>query len=344
MSSSSPSFTFAIIGSGMIAGVMARAIQDAPQADLVAVTSRRAESARDFAREHGIGRVFETWQELLAADGIDAVYVATPTAVREEIALAVLDSGRHLISEKPFLDAASAERLAERAMAKGLAFMDATHFTHHPRTQEVIETQRTRLGHPGSVNTSFFFPFMDRDNIRFDPAREPTGAIGDMGWYNMRAIVEFLRPHGAPVRVAGQVRRDKDSGAVIRGAGLMVFADGQTSTFDFGYDAGVCQMDLTILGEHGLIRLDDYVLDWKDGFAFDHPEHPTGFVVRQEMAAPHEFERHTSAQGPRQAVQLVEHFVAMAQAPDSPEREQARQRAVATQRLVDAFVASVDHA
>lgn len=36
----------------------------------------------------------------------------------------------------------------------------------------------------------FYFPFSDRENIRFDPTDEPMGAVGDMAWYSMRAVVE----------------------------------------------------------------------------------------------------------------------------------------------------------
>ena len=35
----------------------------------------------------------------------------------------------------------------------------------------------------------------DRDNIRFDPTQEPMTALGDMAWYSMRAVVEYLRTY-----------------------------------------------------------------------------------------------------------------------------------------------------
>ena len=46
------------------------------------------------------------------------------------------------------------------------------------------------IGFPRSLHTMFYFPFSDRENIRFDPTDEPMGAVGDMAWYSMRAVVE----------------------------------------------------------------------------------------------------------------------------------------------------------
>ncbi|PKF70059.1 gfo/Idh/MocA family oxidoreductase [Pseudomonas fluvialis] len=332
---------FGIIGSGMIARVIAKAVQQAPSAQLVAVASRREESARVFAWEHDIPSVHADWQALVQADDIDVVYVATPTAGREEICLAVLDNDKHLISEKPFISADSARRIAARAQAKGLAFMDATHFTHHPRTAEVQSRQDKLVGKAQRVNTSFFFPFMDRSNIRFDPVKEPTGAIGDMAWYSMRAIVEYLRPSGEVLNVHAAVRRDPETGAFVGGSGLVVFASSQTSSFDFGYDAGVCQMDLDILGDSGLIQIDDYVLDWKDGFAFDNPKYMNRYTLRQGMASPDEFQHIDVATEQPQAVHLVEHFCTLVREPQGSARESAIRRAIDTQTLLDRYCQAV---
>jgi hypothetical protein len=40
------------------------------------------------------------------------------------------------------------------------------------------------------LHTAFYFPFPDR-SIRFD-VKEPMGALGDMAWYSMSAMVKHL--------------------------------------------------------------------------------------------------------------------------------------------------------
>lgn len=47
---------------------------------LTAVASRDVLSAKDYSRRHGIPVVFENADDLISADEVDAVYVATPPA------------------------------------------------------------------------------------------------------------------------------------------------------------------------------------------------------------------------------------------------------------------------
>ena len=132
----------------------------------------------------------------LARADVEAVYVATPTVAKEAITLAAIAAGKHVLVDKPFDGRASAERMIRVAAAKGLVFMDATHFVHNPRTLAIQQAIAAKIGLPRSLHTCFYFPFDDLQNIRFDPRQEPTGALGDMAWYSMRAVVEYLRPKG----------------------------------------------------------------------------------------------------------------------------------------------------
>lgn len=66
--------------------------------------------------------------DLLARADVDAVYIAIPTAPKEETALAAIAAGKHVLVDKPFVNHASLLRMTDAAAAKGVAFMDATHF------------------------------------------------------------------------------------------------------------------------------------------------------------------------------------------------------------------------
>ncbi|WP_444907977.1 Gfo/Idh/MocA family protein [Microbulbifer sp. SSSA008] len=335
------SIRFGVVGTGYIAGFTARAISQAGNASLSSVASRRHTAAKEFAREHGIPNVYPDWRSLVEAEDSDAIYVASPTTSREEICLVALANHKHLLCEKPFLNTASVAKIAARAQSEGLAFMDATHFTHHPRTAKIIQRQKNYLGQVNRVHSAFFIPMMDRDNIRFNSQKEPTGAIGDIGWYNMRAIVEYMRPTGAIKTISGAIKRDSQTGTIISGAGLIEFASGQTSTFDFGYDSGVWQMDLDILGENGLIQLDNFVLDWRDSAVFYNPEYTPEFVIRRGEASPDEFEHQQVPIERSQAVQMIEDFCHLTTPDNQVERTKAIERARATQSLIDQYCQAV---
>jgi predicted dehydrogenase len=328
---------FGIVGTGLIARVTARAIMDSDAAELTAVASRHQHTADDFAADYASARPFGSWPAMIEWDGIDAVYVAAPTAVREPIGLAAARAGRHLLAEKPFDGLRSLQRLTSECRAHDVAFMDATHFVHHPRTKELRQHLRQRIGTPQVIRTAFFFPALDRGNIRFDQTLEPTGAFGDMAWYSMRAVVEFLPCETPLSTVAARVRRDRETGAVIGAAGLLVFEDGTSSTWDAGYDVGVCVMDLDILGTDGMISLDDFVLDWAKSFAFDNPDHDVGYTIRAGLATPADYEYVATPAVMSQHVAMIDEFVALARAGGSgPDRAKSVRASELTQRLLDA--------
>jgi len=256
-----------IVGTGGIANSMAGMIRMADAAATGAVSSRRMETAQAFADDHDVPNAFDSWQEMIDSDLVDAIYVATPTSVREEICIAAARGGKHVLGEKPFASLPSVERITAACRDNDVAFMDGTHFVHHPRTLDIRQHRQERLGFVWSVASAFQFNLEDRGNIRFNPGLEPMGAIGDAGWYNMRAAVEYLPPDVVLDTVSAHLRRDAETGAAISGTGVLEFTDGSTSTWNCGFDSGAVVMDLRITGTEGVINIDDFLGQNRDGSA-----------------------------------------------------------------------------
>lgn len=323
------------VGAGYIAEVMAKAFTQTDRASVVAVASRRAEKARAFAERHAPMRTFQTWQELVAWPDLDAVYVATPTAVREEICLAAADHKKHVLAEKPFASTSSIQKIIAACRSQGVAFMDATHFVHHPRTRKLKVELGNRIGAVHALNSAFFFPSHPENNIRFDPEMEPMGAIGDMAWYSMRALAEFIPTSAEFVRASGFMHKDENTGAVVRGAGVLLFSNGCTSTWDVGYNVDACVMDLEIFGQRGVISLDDFVLDWGDGFPVNVPGYQVGFTQRKGLVNPTAFETVFTPSPRPQVVHMIDNFAALTEDPRGPVVQNSMQISERTQFLVD---------
>jgi predicted dehydrogenase len=90
----------AIIGSGNIAATHAAAIALVSQARLVAICSRNREKAAGLAGP-AKAVVFDSVDELLAGNIVDAVLIATPSGAHAESVLPVLEAGKHVLCEKP---------------------------------------------------------------------------------------------------------------------------------------------------------------------------------------------------------------------------------------------------
>jgi predicted dehydrogenase len=327
----------------MIAGVVADAITKSAHAKLAAVSSRRIENAQRFTAKRSGAEAVRGVDGLLARPDVDAVYIATPTAAKEEIALATIAAGKHLLVDKPFTNRASVLRMIQTAAAKSVVFMDATHFVHHPRTQAIREACAQRIGSPRSLHTTFYFPFTDRDNIRFDPKQEPMTALGDMAWYSMRAVVEYLRPEGRITKAVVSPERDRQTNAIVRASGLIAFEGGKVSTFDVGYTAGTIIMDLQLLGDTGVIGMDDFVLDWEGSFAFQNPETKAGYSYRTGMATRKDATFVATPSRIPQEVAMIEDFVELASSGSAAQRAIYPAASLKTQEYLDELWATAQN-
>ena len=330
-----------IVGTGMIAGMIADAIAKSKHARLIAVSSRSIDSARSFvAKRQGIVAV-QGLDGLLARTDVNAIYIATPTAAKEDIALAAIAAGKHVLVEKPFMSHASVIRMTQAAAAKNVAFMDATNFVHHPRTASIKESIPEKIGSPRSLHTVFYFPYSDRNNIRFNVKLEPMGALGDMAWYSMRSVVEYLRPRGTIAKVAAIADHDSGSGSVVRAIGLIAFEGGEVSTFDIGYTAGTVLMDLQLLGTSGVIAMDDFVVDWADTWAFKNPDIKAGYTHRTKMATRKDVTFVPTPSTTPAEVAMIERFAELADSGKADRRLAFATASLKTQEYLDALWAAI---
>ncbi len=111
---------FGLIGFGAWGSHHARAIAKTPGAELAAIAAR-SEATRAAAREQfPAAQVYADYRELLAREQLDVVDVVLPSYLHTEVARAVLESGRHLLMEKPMaLTVADCDALIRLAADKG---------------------------------------------------------------------------------------------------------------------------------------------------------------------------------------------------------------------------------
>lgn len=91
---------FALIGTGNIATFHVRAIALVPQAQLVAVYSRRELEGQAFATQFGADYERDL-NALLHRDDVNAVCLTTPSGTHAELGILAARHGKHILSEKP---------------------------------------------------------------------------------------------------------------------------------------------------------------------------------------------------------------------------------------------------
>ena len=91
---------FAVIGINGQGRAHLRALQETPEAELVAVCDVNESAAQARGEEYGV-RSFVSYEELLKRDDVDAVTLALPHFLHSSVALAALQAGKHVVTEKP---------------------------------------------------------------------------------------------------------------------------------------------------------------------------------------------------------------------------------------------------
>ncbi|MFM1877488.1 MAG: hypothetical protein RLZZ241_354 [Bacteroidota bacterium] len=158
-------YNWGIIGLGKIARTFATDLALVPQARLVAVASRTAAKARDFAMDFNVANAYASYAELLANSEVQVVYIATPHTEHFQHSLAALRAGKHVLCEKPLgINKQEVQELIQAASENGVFLMEALWSRFIPALQEVSRIITSgQIGELSYMKADFAFPGLDRD-------------------------------------------------------------------------------------------------------------------------------------------------------------------------------------
>lgn len=188
--SATPDLRFGILGAARIAPMALIApARRVAGVRVEGVAARDPARSRDFAARHGLARSFGSYAALVEDPDITAVYIALPNSLHYEWALAALESGKHVLCEKPLTsNAAEAERLAHAAAGRGTLLVEAFHNRHHPFVRRIAQVVHGgELGEIISMRAVFRTPMLRRDDIRFK-YELAGGALMDLGCYMINLV------------------------------------------------------------------------------------------------------------------------------------------------------------
>ncbi|HEX5940415.1 MAG TPA: Gfo/Idh/MocA family oxidoreductase [Dehalococcoidia bacterium] len=136
-----------LVGAGLIARRShLPAFAALPEARVTAVASGRLVSAEAAATEFSIPRVYESWEELIADQDVDAVDICTVNSLHAPIAIAAARAGKHVLVEKPMaVTLAQADEMIDAARRAGVLLMVAHNLRYVPvfeMLHEVVSSGR----------------------------------------------------------------------------------------------------------------------------------------------------------------------------------------------------------
>jgi len=206
------------------------AIQRAENCDVVAIASRDIDRATAAAAQLGIPKAYGSYEELLAADDIDVVYIPLPNDLHAEWVMKAATAGKHVLCEKPLaMNAAQAEEMAAFCESAGVKLAEAFMYRHHPTWVEAVRLVRSgMIGDLQGVQSWFSYYNDDPSNIR-NKVSNGGGALMDIGCYNIN--MSRMLFDAEPERVEASVRRDPVMGIDIVTSAILEFPGGGQSTF-----------------------------------------------------------------------------------------------------------------
>ncbi len=153
----------------------------------------RVLGCRDLARgletaaRLGIPKVVEGYQRVLEED-LEAIYIPLPNSLHLPWVLAALESGKHVLCEKPLaLTADQAVQMGAAAQRLQLVLAEAVMYRYHPRWRIVMELLRQgRLGSVRHIAGGFSFRLRPPPDVRWEQDLGG-GALYDVGSYLVNA-------------------------------------------------------------------------------------------------------------------------------------------------------------
>lgn len=242
----------AVIGVGSMGRNHVRVYSEMPGVQLVGVADANPAAAEAVGHKFGVP-AFGDYNELLAKAQPDAVTIAVPTALHEEVAGAALQAGAHVLVEKPIAATLEqGERLIALAEQHGRKLMVG----HIVRFNPALQMLKQKLN-DGELGRTF--QIVCRRAGPFPARIRDVGVVVDLAPHDLD-VMRFLTD-SEPVRIFAEVERRVHTEHEDLMLGLVRFANGVIGHLEINWLTPTKMREVLVLGERGMFRVDDLTQD-----------------------------------------------------------------------------------
>lgn len=214
-----------------------------------AVASRTAAQAQVLARREGIPAALEGYEKLLERPDIDVIYVALPNHVHEMWTIRALESGKHVLCEKPLgMDPASVMRMIDAARISKRHLWEAYAFLFRSQTSQLHTlVQNGAIGDLTKIDSTFFTT-ISATNYRWE-ASMGGGALYDLAVYPIR-LADLWFQNAERASTVSTMRGSVD----VESSGQVIYKRGRVLEFTVGLDHPY-RTSATLWGTRGRIEV-----------------------------------------------------------------------------------------
>ncbi|MFI5234346.1 MAG: Gfo/Idh/MocA family protein [Gemmatimonadales bacterium] len=202
--------------------------------EVVALCDGDLPKARALATRFGVKNAFDDIEELLEAETLDALLIATPNHLHESHVLAALSAGLHVLVEKPLATSlAGAQRVVKAAQKREQVVMVGMNHRYRSDVETVRGfVQSGELGEIDGVQGAWhvFRPSRAQLGWRQRRAESGGGAMLDLG-LSVLDLGLWLAGNPVPVRVSATLDRPGGERSVEYSGSAFVVCENGASVF-----------------------------------------------------------------------------------------------------------------
>lgn len=244
---------FGIMAPGAIAAKMGQTVAQMPEIENWAVGSRSLERAARFAKDWSFSRAYGSYEELLADQDLELVYIASPHPLHYAQIKQVVLAGKHVLVEKPFVvTLAEAAELLSLARQSGVLLAEAI-WTRYMPSRQIINSiiESGMIGTPHAVLASLCYPLQHVP--RLSNPQLAASSLYEAGVYPINFACMFLTSKVTGLHAWGRL---KDGGNDISSTVALEFADGTEASLYSSLCAQSARTG-TILCENGYLEVEN---------------------------------------------------------------------------------------
>ena len=223
---------YGIIGFGLHAVKrMVPGFRQAERSQLVALSRRDMEKAKESARNFEVPLAFASVEDLCRHPEVDAVFIATPNVCHLDDVLTAACHGKHILCEKPMaMDADECRRMIQAAEKAGVKLGVAQVFRFEKSVRNIQNWAASgELGRIVLARSEFCYPGSNHARAWINDRKTGGGTVADVGVHCIDALRFILQDEA--VRVQAHTVSDAASGDVdATGVLVLEFSRGTLAT------------------------------------------------------------------------------------------------------------------
>ncbi|MCO6384116.1 Gfo/Idh/MocA family protein [Oceanicola sp. 502str15] len=251
---------YAVVGAGWISQeAFLPGAHQTGNSRVTAIVSGNAGRAAELASFHDVPEVvpYAAYDDLLASDRIDAVYIALPNSMHADYAIRAARAGKHILVEKPLADnLRDAEAMVAAAREAGVFLMTAYRLHNEPGNLTVLDHIHSgAIGKPMLAQLTFSNT-PGTGNHRFS-AEHWGGPMQDVGVYCINAARHIFAEEPVEVTAVRYQTTDDPRFAEVDAsvAATLRFPSGGIAQLIASFGAALVE-HFRVIGTKGDISLD----------------------------------------------------------------------------------------